>query len=64
MANLQLADSKYEETWAQFLSMVEKNPKLKAADFYNSVAVNKTGFKQWLSSHGYGKGFQEIRNYA
>jgi len=64
MANLQLADSKYEETWAQFLSMVEKNPKLKAADFYNSVAVNKTEFKQWLFSHGYGKGFQEIRNYA
>ena len=64
MANLQLADSKYEETWSQFLSMVEKNPKLKAADFYNSVAVNKAGFKQWLSSHGYGKSFGEIRSYA
>lgn len=64
MANLQLADSKYEETWSQFLSMVEKNPKLKAADFYNSVAVNKAGFKQWLSSRGYGKSFGEIRSYA
>lgn len=64
MANYQLADSKYEETWSQLLSMVEKNPKLKASDFYNSVAVNKTGFKQWLSSHGYGKSFEEIRNYA
>jgi len=64
MANLQLADSKYEETWSQFLSMVERNPKLKAADFYSSVAVNRSGFKQWLSSHGYGKSFGEIRSYA
>ena len=64
MANLQLADSKYEETWSQFLSMVEKNPKLKASEFNNSVSVNMSGYKMWLSKQGYGKGFRENRSYA
>ena len=64
MANLQLAESKYEETWLLFLSMVKKNPKLKASEFNDSVSVNMPGYKMWLSSHGYGKGFRESKNYA
>ena len=66
MANLQtsLADSKYEETWLQFLSMVEKNPNLKATEFNDSVSVNMPGYKMWLSKQGYGKGFRENRSYA
>lgn len=64
MANLQLAESKYEETWLQFLSMVEKNPKLKASEFNDSVSVNMPGYKMWLSKQGYGKGFRENRSYA
>ena len=64
MANLQLADSKYEESWSKLLSMVKENPKLKASDFYSSVSVNRSGFQNWLSSHGYGHGFRESKNYA
>lgn len=66
MANLQtsLAESKYEETWLQFLSMVEKNPKLKASEFNDSVSVNMPGYKMWLSKQGFGKGFRESKNYA
>lgn len=64
MANFQLAESKYEETWLLFLSMVEKNPKLKASEFNDSVSVNMPGYKMWLSKQGYGKGFRENRSYA
>ena len=64
MANLQLAISKYEESWSKLLSMVKENPKLKASDFYSSVSVNRSGFQNWLSSHGYGHGFRESKNYA
>ena len=64
MANFQLADKKYEEAWSKLLSMVEKNPQLKASEFYKSVHVNRSGFQSWMSSHGYGNTFDEIRGNA
>lgn len=64
MANFQLADKKYKEAWLQFLSMVEKNPKLKASEFNDSVSVYMPGYRKWLSKHGYGKGFRENKSYA
>ena len=58
-----IAEKRFEEAWEKLLSMVKKNPKLKASDFYKSVSVNKKDFITWMSSHGYGNTFPEFRGY-
>lgn len=56
-------EKRFEETWRKLLSMVMKDPKLKASDFYKSVSVDKTEFIAWMSSHDYGNTFPEVRGY-
>jgi len=62
--NTSTADSKYQEVWRKFILMVEKDHQLKSSKFYSSVSVNKQGFKDWMSSHGYGETFDENRKHA
>jgi len=62
--NSSIADSKYQEIWRKFISMVKKDSQLKSSQFYESVSVNKQGFKDWMSAHGFGETFDENRKYA
>lgn len=62
--NSSIADSKYQEVWRKFISMVKKDSQLKSSQFFESVSVNKQGFKDWMSAHGYGNTFDENRKYA
>lgn len=58
-----IAEKRFEEAWDKLRSMVKKDSKLKVSDFYKSVSVNKTEFIAWMSSHGYGNTFPEVRGY-
>lgn len=67
MANTQPteAEKRYSEAWAKLKLMVAKNPKLKSAEFYASVpSVNKSGFQEWMSAHGYGRRFEDFVSAA
>lgn len=49
----QTADARYEKTWHQFLSKLEREPRLRLAVFLRSVHVHQRGFEKWLYSRGY-----------
>ena len=55
LSNMELltADARYEKTWHQFLSKLEREPRLRLAVFLRSVHVHQRGFEKWLYSHGY-----------
>ena len=50
---LQTADARYEKTWHQFLSELEKQPRLRLAAYLRSVQVKQRGFEKWLYRRGY-----------
>ena len=50
---LQTADARYEKTWHQYLSELEKQPRLRLAAFLRSVQVKQRGFDKWLYARGY-----------
>ena len=50
---LQTADARYEKTWHQFLSELEKQPRLRLAAFLRFVQVKQRGFDKWLYARGY-----------
>ena len=50
---LQTADARYEKTWHQFLSELEKQPRLRLAAYLRSVQVKQRGFDKWLYARGY-----------
>ena len=50
---LQTADARYEKTWHQFLSELEKQPCLCLAAYLRSVQVKRRGFEKWLYGRGY-----------
>ena len=50
---LQTADARYEKTWHQFLSELEKQPRLCLAAYLRSVQVKRRGFEKWLYGRGY-----------
>ena len=50
---IQTADARYEKTWHQFLSELEKQPRLRLATYLRSVHVRQRGFEKWLYGHGY-----------
>ena len=47
------ADARYEKTWHQFLSKLERDPRLRLTVFLRSAHVHQRGFEKWLYSHGY-----------
>jgi hypothetical protein len=53
---LMTADARYEKTWHQFLSSLEKQPRLRLSDFLRSQHVFGRGFSKWMYSHGYSVG--------
>ena len=53
---LMTADARYENAWHQFLSALEKQPRLRLAPFLRSQHVYKRGFEKWMYSHGYSVG--------
>ena len=57
-ANMELmtADARYENAWHQFLSALEKQPRLRLAPFLRSLHVYQRGFEKWMHSHGYSVG--------
>ena len=50
---LQTADARYEKTWHQFLSKLEKQPRLRLAAYLRSVQVKQRNFEKWLYGRGY-----------
>ena len=50
---LMAADARYEKTWHQFLSELEKQPRLRLAAYLRSVQVKQRGFDKWLYARGY-----------
>ena len=58
-----LVEKRFEEAWFKLVSMVEKDPRLKASFFYKSVSVDRTEFVKWMSTHGYGNTFKKVRDY-
>ena len=50
---LQTADARYEKTWHQFLSELEKQPRLRLAAYLRSVQVKQRNFEKWLYGRGY-----------
>ena len=50
---LQTADARYEKTWHQFLSELEKQPRLRLAAYLRSVQVKQRNFEKWLYTRGY-----------
>ena len=50
---LQTADARHEKTWHQFLSELEKQPRLRLAAYLRSVHVKQRGFEKWLYARGY-----------
>ena len=50
---LQTADARHEKTWHQFLSELEKQPRLRLAAYLRSVQVKQRGFDKWLYARGY-----------
>ena len=50
---LMTADARYEKTWHQFLSKLEKQPRLRLAAYLRSVHVKQRGFEKWLYARGY-----------
>ena len=50
---LQTADARHEKTWHQFLSELEKQPRLRLAVYLRSVHVKQRGFEKWLYARGY-----------
>ena len=57
-ANMELktADARYENAWHQFLSALEKQPRLRLAPFLRSLHVYHRGFENWMYSRGYSVG--------
>jgi len=53
---LMTADARYEKAWHQFLSALEKQPRLRLAPFLRSLHVYQRGFGKWMYSHGYSVG--------
>ncbi len=56
------ADARYEKTWHQFLSKLERNPRLSLSVFLRSLHVHHRGFEKWLYSQGYS--VQEAKRQA
>ena len=50
---LMTADARYEKAWHQFLSALERQPRLRLAPFLRSQHVYQRGFEKWMYSHGY-----------
>lgn len=50
---LQTADARHEKTWHQFLSELEKQPRLRLAAYLRSVHVKQRGFEKWLYARGH-----------
>ena len=50
---LQTADARYEKIWHQFLSKLEKQPRLRLAAYLRSVQVKQRNFEKWLYGRGY-----------
>ena len=50
---LQTADARHEKTWHQFLSELEKQPRLRLAAYLRSVHVKQRCFEKWLYGRGY-----------
>lgn len=47
------ADARYEKAWHQFLSKLEREPRLRLSVFLRSIHVHHRGFEKWLYSQGY-----------
>ncbi len=56
------ADARYEKVWHQFLSKLEREPRLRLSVFLRSVHVRQRGFERWLYSQGYS--VQEAKRQA
>ena len=50
------SDARYEKTWHQFLSALERQPRLCLAPFLRSQHVYQRGFEKWMYRHGYSVG--------
>ena len=50
------ADARYEKAWHQFLSALERQPRLCLAPFLRSQHVCQRGFEKWMHRHGYSVG--------
>ena len=50
------ADARYEKAWHQFLSALERQPRLRLAPFLRSQHVYQRGFEKWMYSHGHSVG--------
>ena len=50
---LQTADARYEKAWHQYLSALEKQPRLRLAPFLRSLHIYNRGFEKWMYTHGY-----------
>ena len=53
---LMTADARYEKAWHQFLSALERQPRLRLAPFLRSQHVYQRGFEKWMYSHGHSVG--------
>ena len=50
---LMTADARYENAWHQYLSALEKQPRLRLAPFLRSLHIYNRGFEKWMYTHGY-----------
>ena len=50
------ADARYEKAWHQFLSVLEKQPRLRLSVFLRSQHVHQSGFTKWMYRHGHSVG--------
>ena len=47
------SDARYENAWHQYLSALEKQPRLRLAPFLRSLHIYNRGFEKWMYTHGY-----------
>lgn len=58
-------EKRFSEACEKLKLMVAENSKLKSAEFYTSVpSLDKPGFREWMSAHGYGHNFKDFVSAA
>jgi hypothetical protein len=53
---LQTAEARYEKTWHEFLSELERRPTLRLTPFLRSKHVYHRGFQKWMYRNGHSVG--------